>query len=405
MTVAQAPATAAELPALPGARDEAWRYTPVDDIVAVLRSSRPAPRVDVARDIVDRLAGDHGSARLALVNGVVAPELSDTGALPPGVWCGPTPGADTIRPLDDLDGFEALGLRAGAEIASVIVPAGVQVTVPLHVVHVAVPGASVGGEAGETGPAATVAHPRVVVDVGDGARLEVVETWCGLDGPALTNASTTLRVGRDATVDLVRVQAEGSEAVHVGRTVVEQAARSQVRATSVMVGAAIARSALDVRLRGPEARVELDGLYLPRGRQRHDNPVSVDHAASHCTSVQRFKGVIAGHARGSFSGRVVVRPGTVGTDARQANPNLLLDRTAEADTRPWLEILADDVACTHAATVGRLDDDALFYLRSRGIPREVGHAMLVDAFVHEITDAIPHPSVRLQVGALLEAAR
>ncbi len=407
--------TAIMTPAFPSARDEAWRYTPVDEIVAALEGAMPATAARVSRPVVDRLAGSHGGVRLVLVNGAFAAALSDDG-LAPGVSyrCAPTgapPGAggdgvevradaagwDGVEVRADAagwDGFEALAHAAGQDVASVLVAPGTEVIEPIHLVHVVVPGAE-----------RTMTHPRTVIEVGAGSRVSVVETYCGLPGPALTNASTTIRVGPGATVDHTRVQSETGEAIHVGRTVVELAEGSTAHVTSVMIGADIARHALEVRLLGPDARADLDGVYLPVGRQRHDNVVTADHAADHGTSVQRFTGVVGGHARGSFSGRVLVRPGTVGTDAHQSNRNLLLTRTAEADTRPWLEILADDVRCTHGATVGRLDEDALFYLRSRGIPEAEGRAMLVDAFVRDVTDAIPHPSLRDHLGTLIGTRR
>jgi Fe-S cluster assembly protein SufD len=170
-----------------------------------------------------------------------------------------------------------------------------------------------------------------------------------------------------------------------------------------MTGADIARLALDVVLDGREARTTLDGLYVPRHRQRHDHVVTVDHAASACTSRQRFKGIVGGHARGSFGGRIIVRPGTVATDASQSNHNLLLSSTAQADSQPWLEIFADDVRCTHGATVGRLDDDALFYLRSRGVPLAEARAMLIAAFADEVIARIAPESLRERVAATVHA--
>ncbi|MBK8332598.1 MAG: SufD family Fe-S cluster assembly protein [Acidimicrobiaceae bacterium] len=143
---------------------------------------------------------------------------------------------------------------------------------------------------------------------------------------------------------------------------------------------------------------------MTTGRQRHDTVVTVDHAASRCASTQRFTGVIDDHGRGSFSGEIIVRPGTVATDAHQSNRNLVLSPNAEADTRPWLQILADDVRCTHGATVGRLDDEALFYLRSRGIPLDEARTMLIGAFIRDVTDAIPHPSLRTHVAAIIAAS-
>ena len=171
-----------------------------------------------------------------------------------------------------------------------------------------------------------------------------------------------------------------------------------------MLGAEIARHAIDVTLSGPDARVDLDGLYRPAGHQRHDMSVCVDHAASQGTSTQHFRGVIDDHATGSFTGRIIVRPGTVVNDARQTNRNLVLSPTARADSRPWLEIFADDVRCAHGATVGRLDDDALFYLRSRGISGDESRRMLIDAFVHEIAGTIEPTSLREHVATIIDAA-
>lgn len=383
---------------LPDAHDEAWRYTPVDEIISSLKTATPATSRPVPRSVVDDLAGDHGGPRLVFVNGFYAPALSDHDRRPAGLWCGPlaaVPPALAARAAslyDDepVDGFQALNRAAGPAVATVLVDSGIELPDPIHIVHIAAP----------TDPFA-LSHPRTIVDVGDAGRAHVIETFTGLGGTAITNAVTSMRVGVGATLIRHRIQTEAPGAIHVGRTRVSQAAGSRLRATSVTVGADIARDAIDVGLLGADARVDLDGVYLPTGRRRHDTAVTVDHAASRCTDTQHFRGVVDDHARGSFSGRIIVRPGTVGTDAQQTNRNLLLSPTAQADSRPWLEIFADDVRCNHGATVGRLDDAALLYLRSRGIPLEQGRSMLIDAFVREITDTIAPDSLRDHVTATL----
>jgi Fe-S cluster assembly protein SufD len=382
---------------LPDPHDEAWRYTPVDEIVASLKQATPAASSPLPRSVVDHLAGEHGGPRLVFVNGFHVPELSECDRLPAGVWCGALadlpPGraapADVVHDDEFVDGFHALNLAAGPAVALVLVDPGIELVDPIHIVHIAAPT-----------HAFALCHPHTVIDLGDGARARAIETFTGLHGTTITNALTSIRVGSGATFTRHRVQTEAPGAIHVGRTRVAQATGSHLRSTSVMVGANIARDAIDVGLHGSDARVSLDGVYLPSGNCRHDTAVTVDHATSRCTSTQRFRGVIDGHARGSFSGRIIVRPGTVGTDAQQTNRNLLLSATAQADSRPWLEILADDVRCNHGATVGRIDDAALFYLRSRGIPREEARAMLVDAFVREITDTISPDSLRDHVSAV-----
>ena len=157
-----------------------------------------------------------------------------------------------------------------------------------------------------------------------------------------------------------------------------------------------------MRLNSTDAKLELTGVNLTTANQVHDTQVSVDHDASRCASNQRFFGVVDDHGHTSFSGEIIVQHGTVGTDAHQTNKNLVLDDNAKADTRPWLRIFADDVQCTHGATVGRLDDDSLFYLRSRGIELAQAQTMLIDAFIHNITESITNESVRTHVDALID---
>lgn len=383
----------------PTARDEAWRYTPVEDIVAIFRFATPAAErgETVDRSMVDELAGRHGGARLVFVNGAIAPHLSDLDTSAGDLWLG---GADRLGPRprsargrDDqpVDGFHALNWAAGIDVAAVLAGPGAQVDEPVHVVHISSPGDAV-----------SASHPRTVVRAAPGSRLRVIETYVGLPGSSITNASTRIVAAEGAAVTYHRVQSETPDAVHVGRAGIDQAAGSAVRVTSVMTGGRIARTAIDVRLAGSGASAVLDGLDLPTGSQRHDTAVTVDHRASECTSTQRFKGIVDGHARGSFSGHVIVRPGANGTDAHQSNHNLVLRPTAQADSRPWLEIFADDVRCTHGATVGRLDDDALFYLRSRGIPLAQSRRMLVAAFAAEIIDDITPVSLRDRVASAFE---
>jgi Fe-S cluster assembly protein SufD len=337
------------------------------------------------------------------VNGFYAAELSDHDDLPTGLWCGLAddrrPTAASAAPNERLpatDGFVARNHTARSDDAVVIADDGVRLDEPVHIVHVAVPD--------QRDAPSVVAHPRTLIDVGEGSHLAVVETYGSIDGPTVTNASTTIRIGNRGELDHYRIQVESPAATHIGHTRIDQGAGSRFTMTSATVGGDIARNAIDVHLDAPDARTELGGIDAATGRQRHDTVVTVDHAASRCSSTQRYAGVVDDHGQSSFNGEIIVRPRTCGTDAHQSNRNLVLDVNAEADTRPWLRILADDVRCTHGATVGRLDDEALFYLRSRGIPGAKARAMLIDAFIHEATDAISHESVREHVAALVAAA-
>ena len=357
---------------LPGARDEAWKYTPLDDILAAIFDPAPVrPQLPGGTAVLNNLAGDHGGPRLVFVNGAFAPNLSRTALAPAGVELGSCVSLpDSERALERssaassrFDGFEALNHVAGHDAAVLRIAPGTDVAPPIHVVHLSVPGAT---------PSAS--HPRTLIEVGAAARVTVIETYAGQVGRHLTNAATTIAVGCGAELSHYKVQTEAADSVHVAHTSIDQADGSEVLSCTVMLGAEIARNAVDVVLAGNGAQLEVAGIYLPTGRQRHDNVVTVEHAASACTSRQLFKGVVDDHARGSFSGRILVRPDTVATDAGQTSRSLLLSPMAQADARPWLEIRSDDVKCTHGATIGRLDADALFYLRTRGIePNEARH--------------------------------
>lgn len=372
MTVIDAPAARwFDGTAPPRRGDEAWRHTPVDEIVRRLTAVETAPVHTIPPAAVQELAGRHGDLQLVLVNGV------------PGVPV--VPGNDSPRWPEGVH----IERGTGGELRIDVAP-GTELLEPIHMVHVSRP----------TGRWA-LSQPRLRARVGAGSRLHLVESYVGFAGGALTDALTAVQVAADGALVHHRIQDEPDDAIHVGRVAFDQRTGSRARSTSISVGASIARLAVDVLLGGDRATCDLAGLYAPRRSQHHDTVVTVDHAASHARSSQVFKGVVADRAYGSFSGHVIVRPGIMDTDAHQLNRNLLLARTAQADSRPWLEIFADDVRCDHGSATGRLDDDALFYLRSRGIPLEEARSMLVDAFVRDVSSSITPASLREHVEDLL----
>lgn len=377
--------TATAVAPIPTARDERWHYAPLDEITARLqRSVAPSPGDPAARvapSQIDALAAAAGP-RLVFVNGEHSSALSDLDGLPIGVRCG----------------VSGMNQGSAAGTATVTVDDGVRCEELIHVVHIAAP------DAGAT--RSVLSRPRTTIVVGAGARVSIVETFGGPTGstsPAFTEAATQVRLGDDSELALYRIQIEPPQVTHVGRTRIDQGARSVMRMTSVTLGGDIARNAVEVRLDAPDAAIELTGIDVARGRQRHDTVVTVEHAASRCSSSQRFNAVVDHHARASFSGEIIVEPGTTGTDAHQSSRSLVLDRNAEADSRPWLRILADDVRCTHGAAVGRLDDDALHYLRSRGVPLAAARAMLIDAFLGDITDSITDARLRAHVAGVVSS--
>lgn len=376
---------------LPSEQDESWRYTPVREIEARLAVSAPAVDGAISHEAVDALAGRHADVRVVLVNGRIDPDLSDLSDLPAGLTLSSRPPMTTeALPADPADGFDALSLAGASEIVHVDLAEGLTLGQPIHAVHVAVPTAD-----------RVLSNPRLVVEVGEHATCELIESYVGTPGAALTNASTSVMVGATAHVALTRVQDEAEDAVHIGRLAVTQRTGSHVDISALSNGGAAARLGVEVVLAGDQAASDLRGLSVPSPGRRHDTVVKVDHTASNCTSNQHFRAVVPARARSSFSGHVIVRPGTAATDAHQRSDSLLLSPDARADSRPWLEIFADDVRCDHGSTTGRLDDEALFYLRSRGIPHARAHAMLVEAFAKTITETIGPDTLRSRVEAWL----
>jgi Fe-S cluster assembly protein SufD len=276
------------------------------------------------------------------------------------------------------DAFAAYNLAFGVDGAFVDVGDGVSVDVPIHVIDVAAPGVE-----------ANTSCTGVLIRLGAGSSATVVESRIGLGADVGgSNVRTTIVLGDDATLEHVVVQDLPATQVHLSRVEVDQAAGSTLCARSFNLGAAYGRLAYHVELNGPGARAELSGLYFGVGEQVLDQQLNVVHTQPDCVSRQSFRGVLDDASTGVFNGGIDVRPGADGTDAEQANDNLLLSNRAEANTQPRLEILADEVACKHGATVGQLDDQALYYLRSRGIPGDEARRVLINGFADQLVDEV-----------------
>lgn len=390
---------------LPRPSDEEWRYTSVatlarrlPDLLAAGAARGASPTVSAAaREALacfGPLAGEkRGLHALVLVNGRLDPALSHVDGLPAGVRFEPLSRAFAAPPplLEQRLGlagahrshpFAALNAAFLSEGVWVEVPDGVVLPEPLVVLHVADASA---------GPLAC--HPRVVLTVGENAQASVVEAYCGV-GEALVNAVTELYLLAHARLDHSVLQEESLEAFHVGTAEAHLGPGAQLYSRVLSVGGRIARNELTVRLHGDGAGATLDGLFLARDAQQVDNHTLVDHARPHGGSQQRYKGILSGEARGAFDGKVVVRPAGAFTDAHQSNRNLLLSDTARVDAKPQLEIYNNDVKCTHGSATGRLDADALFYLRSRGFSEDEARSVLTLAFASEIVDRVPLEPLR-----------
>jgi Fe-S cluster assembly protein SufD len=387
---AAAPIDQLEAVGLPTKRDEAWRYAPHRLLGELTFGASVA--AEVALDLADRLPVLDGP-RIVVVNGVVDPSLSDLSA-PDGVTL--TTLADAVARGSELtrahvalehgpaDAFMALNAAHGTDGAVISVGDGVTVAAPIHVIDIAAPNVT-----------ANTSCTGVVIDVGAGSSVTIVESRIGVGTEVGgSNVRTTITVGDDATVEHIVLQDLPSEQVHLGRIDVAQGARSTVHIRSFNLGASYGRLAYHVELNGPEALADLSGLYFGVGDQVLDQQITVVHRAKDCASRQLFRGVLDDGSTGVFNGGIDVCPGADGTDAEQSNDNLLLSNRAEANTQPRLEILADEVACKHGATVGQLDDQALYYLRTRGINAEAARRLLINGFADEVVDDVSIDAVR-----------
>jgi len=387
----------------PTRKDEDWRYTRLEPVLEVpFERASPERSHERARIAIDGLGTGLGGARLSFVNGRFAPELSEIGALPEGVRV--TNLAAILAEGDERleaifsrtfgpfhHAFAALNTALTDDGAFVSLPANAVLDAPIELVFFS-----------ETDGPPLVSNPRTVVLAGPGSQATVVETHIGLPGEVYcTNAVTEFVLEPGARVAHYKVQDESESAFHFALLDVRQDRASSFSSHAVALGSQVARHEVRICLAAEGADVSINGLYLPRGNQHHDNPVRIEHAAPGGTSRQLYKGVVDGHGHGVFNGHIIVRPDAAGTDARQTNKNLLLSDDAEIDTRPRLEILTDDVKCAHGAAVGRLDGDALFYLRSRGVPEGEARGILTYAFAREMVDRIPIDSLRTRVERLV----
>jgi Fe-S cluster assembly protein SufD len=252
----------------------------------------------------------------------------------------------------------------------------------------------------QTDPVLSV--PRSHIVVGSGSQVSIVESYASLDkGLHFTNALTDVIVGTNCSVDHYKLQRESENAFHIATTYVTQGHDSSYSSHSLSLGGSLARNNLNVVLNGPGADCELNGLYVSKGRQHVDNHTTIDHAKPNCTSRELYKGIMDDTSSGVFNGKIVVRKDAQKTNARQTNKNLLLSKNASINTMPQLEILADDVKCTHGATIGQLNEEELFYLRSRGIDREAARTLLTYAFASELLRSVKIKPIQCQIDLVL----
>jgi Fe-S cluster assembly protein SufD len=378
----------------PTLREEEWRFTRTRPIAEVDFAPAGAGRTPADASILARTFDDSGCLRIVLVNGVVT--AAPGAKLPKGVRVMSLAAAvrenpENVRTLlnsgfkIDDQRFAALNTAFLSDGVYIELADGATLESPIHIIHVA-----------EAGAAPVMLHPRLLLRVGHNAGGEVIESYIG-EGQYFTNVVTEIVCGENSSLRHTKVQKESPRAYHIALQHATLASSARFSTLNVTMGGALVRNDVQTILAGEGIDARVDGLYLASGRQHVDNHTFIRHAKPHCHSFELYKGILDGHARGVFNGRIYVDPDAQKTDAKQENNCMLLSDDARINSNPQLEIFADDVKCTHGAAIGKTDEDALFYLRSRGIPANEARDLMVYAFASEVVDRIDVEALKVRL--------
>jgi Fe-S cluster assembly protein SufD len=388
----------------PTVQHEDWRFTNLAPLARLPFQpvfARPAASLspaDLSKFTFTRME----ATRLVFLNGHFAPELSTSGSVPDGVRIRNLAAALAETPellekhlgqyarVDD-NAPAALNQAYFQDGAFIQVPDGLSLELPVHLLYLST----------SAKPGAT-AHPRNLILAGRDSRLTVIESYASTVGSVyFTNAVTELLVGEGAVVEHCKFQDENAAAFHLATLSAKLGRATNFISHSFATGARLSRNDLRTELAGEHLEAILNGLYLTKGEQLADHHMIVDHAQPHCASHEYFNGILDDQSKGVFHGRILVRQAAQKTDAKQTNKNLLLSDNATADTKPQLEIYADDVKCTHGATIGQLNKASIFYLRARGISEDTARQMLIHAFAGEIIERIRCAPAREELDQLI----
>lgn len=377
----------------PSTHDEDWRFTNVSAVSGA--SFELAEPATVGMEQLEPFGIAQFACRLIFVNGLLAKELSTLDALPKGVKVSSLAAQVAESPeqveqhlgryLDiERDAFAALNSAFIEDGIYVEVPDGVVVEQPVYALFVTVPG---------TTP--SMNHPRNLIVAGNNSQLTVVEDYVSLgEGTTFSNAATELIAGENSHVEHYMIVREGEKSYNFSTLRIQQGRNANVATHSLLLSGALVRNNVHPVLAGEGSECLINGLFMANGRQHMDNYMLVEHASPHCDSRQFYNGILNGNSHGVFHGRIIVHKDAQKTDAKQTNRNLLLSDDAQIDTKPQLEIYADDVKCTHGATIGQVDENALFYLRSRGLDEVSARHVLLLAFANECLERMKSQPVR-----------
>jgi Fe-S cluster assembly protein SufD len=388
----------------PTTQQEEWKYTSVEPLLATAFTPSPPGSNGLSADRLEPFAlGKGAGCLLVFVNGRFSENLSKLDSLPSGVRVENL--AATLQgKIEDLkphlarhagtEGhpFAALNTALLSDGAFVFIPSGTVVEEPIQLLF-----ATNAAEPWMT-------HPRVLIVAGESSRASIIESYVGFGEQAyFTNAVTEVVAQDDAVIEHCRLLQEGNGAYHISTIQSHLSRNSNITSHNFALGGALVRNNINSVIDAEGAECTLYGLYVVADRQHIDNHTRIDHAKPHGSSREVYKGILDGRSRAVFNGRVIVRPDAQKTDAKQTNRNLLLSKEALVNTNPELEIYADDVKCTHGATIGQIDEDALFYLRARGISEEAARNVLVYAFAGDLVDQVRSHPARKYLEKVLQA--
>ncbi len=386
------------LAGLPTRKDEEFKYTSLRELSE--QNFRFGFGANVLReDLVPLTLGTIESATVGFVNGQYAPEISTHDHLPKGTFIGPLSELpEEFAPIVEkhltkiatLEGklgstnderFVALNTAYLGDVAVVILPKSSTFGKTIHLQYV------VSGES-------VFSTPRTLIILGENAEATVVESFATVDGHGFTCPVTEIELAPSARLEHIRYQDESAASLHVSNTFVNQAGKSVYTSSNVNFGSQVARNDINAWVDGEYCETWLNSANVGTGNQVIDNHTRIDHAKPNCQSFEVYKSILKDHAEGVFNGKIFVYEDAQKTDAKQTNQAILLSPTATMNTKPQLEIFADDVKCTHGATIGQLREDALFYLRARGVEKSKAQALLVYAFAAEVLEKIGEETVR-----------
>jgi Fe-S cluster assembly protein SufD len=375
--------------------DEEWRFTNITPIARtmfhphLLGPTTAIPNLDAIREIIPDIDG----IRLTFINGLYSAKLSNPGAIIPEITnltdalkAHPSAASQNIDSFSGLDKnpFDSLNTGFINDGAYVVIPDNFTTDKPIYCLFIAT-----------KTPEPALIQPRNIFIVGNNSKVSIIEHYISLTHTSyFTNTVTQIAAAENSFVEHTKIQMEGLNAYHVGSLRIRQQSGSNVTSHSIMIGGAIVRNNVLSQLGGENAECTLNGLTLASAHQLIDNHTTIDHAEPHCNSHELFKSILDDNARGVFNGKIYVRKDAQKTDAKQTNKTLLLSDLATMNTKPQLEIFADDVKCTHGATIGYLDSEMIFYLRSRGIGEEEARDLLIHAFASDVTERVSSSLLR-----------